>query len=148
MTLEEKLNHDYREALKNKEPLKVSTLRLLKSALQYTLINTKKEQLSDEDITQVIRKQAMQRKDSIESYEKGGRVELMKQEEDELHILESYLPQQLSDEDLLKITKEAIAEIGASSKKEMGTVIKEIKERTKGGADGKRISKLVSSLLN
>ncbi len=147
MSILEQLNSDLKTALKNKEQLKVSTLRLLLSAINYYRINSKKDSLTDDEIMTIIRKQAKQRKDSIESYQKGGRNDLKEKEEAELKILEIYLPKQLSDEDLLQIAKDVISETGATSKKQMGEVIKKILEKCKGAVDGKRASQCVLNLL-
>src|SRR5213079_3533228 len=93
--------------------------------------------LTDADATQVIRKQVKQRQDSIESFEKGGRAELAAKEKDELSILQSYLPQQMSADELSKIVRETIAEVGATSKAQMGAVMKALQAKVAARVDGK-----------
>ena len=147
MPLLQQINSDLKAALKNKDSIRVSTLRLLISAINYFLIDERKDTLSDDAVIGIIQKQVKQRNDSIESYQKGGRNELKEKEQAELHILESYLPQQLSDEDLLQLVKDVISDVGATSKKDMGLVIKNVLEKGKGVVDGKRASQCVSTFL-
>ena len=147
MPLLQQINSDLKAALKNKDSIRVSTLRLLISAINYFLIDERKDTLSDDAVIGIIQKQVKQRNDSIESYQKGGRNDLKEKEQAELHILESYLPQQLSDEDLLQLVKDVISEVGATSKKDMGLVIKNVLEKGKGVVDGKRASQCVSTFL-
>ena len=147
MALIDKINSDLKEALKSKDAIKVSTLRLLISAIKYSQIDAKKEEINDKDVLSAIKKQVKQRKDSIESYEKGGREDLKQKEEAELAVLKAYLPDELSDEKLAELVKEVIRETGASTKKEMGKVIKTVIEKAGGAADGKKVSQLVGNLL-
>src|SRR5204863_5328099 len=107
MTLQERVDSDLKEAMRAKDAIKLGVLRMLKSALKYSAIekSTADSELSDTDAVQVIRKQAKQRQDSIESFEKGGRAELVEKEKAELAILNSYLPQAMSAEDLGKIVR-------------------------------------------
>jgi uncharacterized protein YqeY len=147
MSLYDTIQNDLKESLKKKDSVRTSTLRMLKSALQYATMDNKIEIPDDATIINTLRKQVKQRKDSIESYEKGGRPDLKELEEKELLILEAYLPTQISDEALDKIIKNAILDTGATSKKEMGLVIKATMEKTCGQADGKKISQRVSQLL-
>src|ERR1044072_6187931 len=110
MTLQERVDSDLKEAMRAKDATKLGVLRLLKSALKYGAIEKSgaDADLSDADAIQVIRKQAEQRQDSIDSFEKGGRAELAEKERAELVILTSYLPQQLAPEELAKIVRETI----------------------------------------
>ena len=105
-------------------------------------------QLSDADATQVIRKQVKQRQDSIESFEKGGRAELAAKEKEELSILQTYLPQAMSADEVSKIVRETIAEVGASSKAQMGAVMKALQAKVGGRADGKTLSAEVQRQLS
>ena len=144
--IKERIEKELIGALKKKDEIKVSTLRMLKADLQNLTIQ-KKEDLKNESIIKIIQKQVKQRKDSIEQFKKGKRDDLAAKEEKELTILESFLPKMLSEEELAKIIKDVIAELGATTKKEMGGVIKEVIAKAQGRADGKTVSQLVSGLL-
>lgn len=138
------------EQLKNaqlaREEVKVSTLRLLISEVKNSEIS-KGHTLSDEEILEVIAKEAKKRKESIVSFRGGGREELAQKEEAELAILETYLPQQMSDEELTKLVDQSITEIGASSIADMGKVMQAVMAKAKGLADGNRVSSLVKTKL-
>src|SRR5206468_9553077 len=123
MTLHERLDSDLKQAMRAKDATKLGVLRMLKSALKYAAIakSGAEPDVSDAEAVQVIRKQAKQRQDSIESFEKGGRAELAEKEKEELAILNSYLPQAMSADELAKIVRETITEVGATSKAQMGT---------------------------
>jgi uncharacterized protein YqeY len=146
MGLKEKIQQDIKQAMKEKERDKLSTLRLLMSEIKNKEIDAGGD-LEDSDILALIQKAAKQRKESIEQYKKGSRDELAAKEERELEILSAYLPQQLSREELEGIIKEAIAKCGATSPKEMGKVMKEVMPAVKGRADGKEVNALVRSML-
>jgi uncharacterized protein len=122
---------------------------MLKSALKYGAIEKAgaDAELNDADSAQVIRKQAKQRQDSIESFEKGGRLELAEKEKTELAILNSYLPQQMPSDELSKLVRETIAEVGATSKAQMGAVMKALQPKIAGRADGKTLSMEVQKQL-
>lgn len=143
-----KLDHDLKEAMIKKDSIKVSTLRMVKAAIKNMTIEKKTESLEDGDILMIISKQIKQRKDSIEQFTKGGRSDLAEKEATELEILKGYLPPPLSNDELIAVTKEAIAEVGAQSKKDMGKVMKIVMEKAKGRADGKTVSQIVSSQLS
>ncbi|HWX16031.1 MAG TPA: GatB/YqeY domain-containing protein [Chthoniobacterales bacterium] len=149
MTLQERLDSDLKEAMRAKDATTLGVLRMLKSALKYTAIEKSGAQaeLSDAEAAQVIRKQAKQRQDSIESFEKGGRAELAAKEKKELSILNAYLPQAMSADELSKVVRETIAEIGATSKAQMGAVMKALQAKVGGRADGKTLSQEVTRQL-
>ena len=149
MTLQQRVDSDLKEAMRAKDATKLGVLRMLKSALKYAAIakSGAEAELSDTEAVQVIRKQAKQRQDSIESFEKGGRAELADKEKEELAILNSYLPQGMSPDDLAKIVRETIAELGATSKAQMGAVMKALQAKTGGRADGKALSVEVQKQL-
>ncbi len=130
-----------------KDADRLSTLRLLKSAIGYILIERKSEVLSDADFVSVVQKEVKKRRDSIEQFEKGGRAELAEKEKKEIPVLEAFLPKALSPEELEQLVKASIQELGATSKKEMGAVIKAVQAKAAGRADGKTISGLVGKLL-
>ena len=149
MTLQQRVDSDLKDAMRAKDTTKLGVLRMLKSALKYAAIakSGAEAELSDAEAVQVIRKQAKQRQDSIESFEKGGRVELADKEKKELAILNTYLPQGISPEELAKVVRETIAEIGATSKAQMGAVMKALQAKAGGLADGKTLSAEVQKQL-
>src|SRR5437870_3232919 len=150
MTFSQRIDADLKEAMRAKDTTKLSVLRMLKSALKYGAIakSGAEAELSDAEAAQVIRKQAKQRQDSIESFEKGGRPELVAKEKEELAVLNSYLPQALSAEELAKIVRETIGETGATSKAQMGVVMKALQAKVAGRADGKTLSQEVQRQLS
>ena len=150
MTLQQRVDSDLKEAMRAKDATKLNVLRMLKSALKYAAIakSDAEAELSDAEAVQVIRKQAKQRQDSIESFEKGGRAELADKEKEELAILNTYLPQGMSPDELAKVVRETIAELGATSKAQMGAVMKALQAKVGGRADGKTLSSEVARQLN
>jgi uncharacterized protein len=149
MTLLERVDSDLKEAMRARDATRLGVLRMLKSALKYAAIakSGAEAELSEAEAAQVIRKQARQRQDSIESFEKGGRVELAKKEKEELSILNAYLPQAMSGDELGKIVRETIAETGATSKAQMGIVMKALQAKIGGRVDGKTLSAEVQKQL-
>src|SRR2546430_3373630 len=134
--------------MREKNAVKLGVLCMLKAAMTNAAIEKGAQgQLSDADATQVIRKQVKQRQDSIESFEKGGRAELAAKEKDELSILQSYLPQAMSANEVSKIVRETITEVGATSKAQMGAVMKAVQAKVVGRADGKTLSTEVQKQL-
>src|SRR5438477_10266507 len=150
MNLSERIDADLKEAMRAKAATRLSVLRMVKAALKNAAIEKSgaAAQLTDAEAAQVIRKQVKQRQDSIESFEKGGRAELAAKEKEELSILQSYLPQAMSAEELAKIVRETIAEVGATSKAQMGVVMKALQAKVAGRADGKTLSAEVQKQLN
>jgi uncharacterized protein YqeY len=149
MTLIQQVDGDLKEAMRQKSTTKLGVLRMLKSALNYAAIEKSRAEgaLNDSEALQVVRKQAKQRQDSIESFEKGGRGELAAKEKEELSILQSYLPQAMSSEELVKVVRETIAELGATSRAQMGAVMKTLQAKVAGRADGKTLSAEVQKQL-
>ena len=149
MTVTERVDSDLKEAMRAKDATRLGVLRMLKSALKYAAIakSGAEAELNDAEAAQVIRKQAKQRQDSIESFEKGGRTELAEKEKEELSILNAYLPQQMNTDELAKIVRESIAEVGATSKAQMGAVMKVLQAKVAGRADGKMLSTEVQKQL-
>jgi uncharacterized protein len=149
MTLQERVDSDLKEAMRAKDATKLGVLRMLKSALKYAAIakSDAEAELNDTEAVQVIRKQAKQRQDSIESFEKGGRVELADKEKEELAILNTYLPKGMTADELAKVVSEIIAELGATSKAQMGAVMKALQAKVGGRADGKALSAEVQKQL-
>ena len=149
MTLAERIDSDLKDAMRAKDTTRLGVLRMLKSALKYAAIEKSgaEGELDDAESTQVIRKQVKQRQDSIESFEKGGRAELAEKEKSELAILNTYLPAAISAEELSRIVRETIAEVGATSKAQMGAVMKALGAKVAGRADGKTLSQEVQRQL-
>ncbi|MGA2222081.1 MAG: GatB/YqeY domain-containing protein [Verrucomicrobiia bacterium] len=145
--LTEKIESDFKEAMRAKDAARLSTLRMLKSAIQYYKIEKKQEKLTDGDVTAVIKKQIKQRQDSIDGFEKGGRADLVDKEKAELAVLKSYLPEELSQAQIEEIVKAVIAEVGATTRADMGKVMKAVQEKTAGRADNRLVSQIVSAHL-
>jgi len=147
MSLQDRLNQDIKSAMLAKDADRLGALRMLKSAIGYILIEKKTESLSDPDFISAVQKEIKKRRDSIDQYEKGGRPELAAKEKQEITVLETFLPQPLSAEELEKLVRDAIAETSATSKKDMGPVIKAVQAKAAGRAEGKTISQVVGRLL-
>ena len=150
MTLHERVDMDLKEAMRAKESTKLGVLRMLKSALKYAAIEKSgaDAELNEPEAIQVIRKQVKQRQDSIESFEKGGRAELAAKEKEELSILNTYLPQAMNPGELSQMVRETIAEVGATSKAQMGVVMKAVQAKAAGRVDGKTLSTEVQQQLS
>jgi uncharacterized protein YqeY len=147
MTLVEKINAELKASMLARDADRTGALRMLKSAIGYAQIEKKVEPLPDADALAVVQKEAKKRRDSITEFERGGRAELAAKEAAELKVLEEFLPKQLSPEELETLVKAAIAEAGATSKKDMGAVMKIAQAKAAGRADGKALSGLVNRLL-
>ncbi len=147
MTLMEKIEKDVVEAMKARDAVKVSALRMLKSAVAYYLIQSKKEKAEDSDVLSVLARQAKQRRESLESFEKAGRMDLAEKEKAELKILASYLPKQLTDEEIVAEVQKAMAASGAKTQAEIGKLMKVLMPAVQGKADGRRIQEVVKNLL-
>jgi uncharacterized protein YqeY len=149
MTLPQRIDSDLKDAMRAKDATRLGVLRMLKSALKYAAIEKSgaEGELDDAESTHVIRKQVKQRQDSIESFEKGGRAELAEKEKNELAILNRYLPAAMSAEEITRLVREAIAEVGATSRAQMGAVMKALAPKVAGRADGKTLSQEVQRQL-
>ena len=146
--LEEQINKDYVQAMKDRDKVKSGTLSFLKAQMQNVLIEKKADKLEDSDVIIVIKKQVKQRQDSITQYEKGGRQDLAGKEASEMAILKDYLPQEMSEQELEGLVSMAIEEVKAESMKDMGKVMKIITEKVQGRADNKLVSELVKRALS
>lgn len=146
--LEEKIFNDYRQAMKSKDALRSSALSFLRSQMMNAAIEKRKKNLDDAEVIAVIKKQVKQRQDSIEQFKKGNRLDLVEKETGELEILQSYLPAQMSEEEINKVIDEVVVQIGAAGIKDMGKVMKEALARIGGQADGKVVSDLVKARLS
>lgn len=145
--LEDKIFNDYKQALKNKDTIRSSALSFLRSDMANALIEKRKKNLDDAEVIRVIKKQIKQHQDSIEQFKKGNRQDLVDKETRELEILKSYLPEELSAEEIKKVIEETILETQASGPKDMGKVIKQVMTKIAGKADGKLVSDLVKERL-
>jgi uncharacterized protein YqeY len=147
MTLQETLTAELKAAMVARNADRTATLRLVKSALGYVQIEKKVDQLPDADVTAVLQREAKKRRDARDEYERGGRPELAAKEAAELVVIEEFLPKALSAEELEALVRAVIAETGATSKKDMGTVMKAAQARAAGRAEGKVLSGSVGRLL-
>jgi len=146
MSILQKLDDDLKRALKASDSLKVSVLRLAKAALKNKQIDKGKE-LSDDEITSTLTTLSKQRRESIELFSKGGREDLAEKERQELAILQTYLPKQMTPEELDAIIVEAIKESSAGGLKEIGKVMRLVMQRVHGVADGKIVNQRVKEML-
>ncbi|MEA2239782.1 MAG: uncharacterized protein QOC81_4506 [Thermoanaerobaculia bacterium] len=144
--LTEKIRTELTAAMKARDAVRLSTLRMLQSSFKYQQIEIGHE-LSDEEAMTVIRKAVKQRLDSIEQYTKGNRPELAEKERGEMELLKTWLPPELTDDEIETGIREIVASTGAQSKKDMGKVMKEASARYKGRVDGKKIQEIVGKLL-
>jgi len=149
MTFQERIDGDLKEAMKARETQRLGVVRMLNSALKNAAIEKYgvTGQLDDAEALAVVRKQVKQRQDSVEGFLKGNRPELAEQENQELAILTAYLPQQLGAEEITKLVAEAISEAGATTRAQMGAVMKIVQAKAAGRADGKALSQEVQRQL-
>lgn len=147
MTFKEKIDQDMVVAAKVKDKMTLSTLRLIKTALHNREIDLKRE-LNDTEFLQILSSMVKQRKDSIEQFARGGRTDLVEKEEAELKIIHAFMPEQMSEEDILREIRKAIDETGALSVKDMGKVMKVLMPKLTGKADGKLLGEKVKAALS
>lgn len=146
MPLMEQLTADMKDAMKQGEKERLSVIRLVRGAIRQAEIDGKKT-LSDDEIIDVLTKEVKMRRDSIEEFERGGRTDLVDKTKSEIAILIPYLPEQLSADEVKKIVENAVAEVGATTAKDMGKVMGILMPRVKGRTDGKLVNEIVRSLL-
>lgn len=146
----QKIDKDFKQALSEKNEIKISTLRMLRSALHNMEIELrpKKKELTDEVALEVIAREIKRRKESIEAFEKGNRLDLTEKEKKELEILSQYLPEQLSNDKIREIVQVKIVEVGASGPQDFGKIMGLVTKETKGKADGSRVAVIVKEELN
>jgi len=145
-SLYERLDQALKEAIKNQQPVATSTLRLLKSAIRYREVDVRRP-LTEAELQATINTQVKQRREAIAEYTKAGRPELAKQEEEELSVLLSFLPPQLSPEEMTAAVNAVIAELGATGPNDLGKVMKNAMARLAGRADGKVIREIAQQRL-
>ncbi len=145
-TLEQRINQDYMEAMRAGDELRKETLRFLRAAIKSAQID-KRAPLTEEEIWEIIKRQSKQRRESIEQFRKGNRGDLAAKEEAELAIIESYLPAQLSREEIEALARQVIAEVGAAGPRDLGKVMGKLMPQVKGRADGRLVNEVVRELL-
>lgn len=143
----EKMNKDFVQAMKNKDALRVSVLKMLKSQVKYREIDNREKPVTDEDVVEIIGKEIKKHEESIEMYRTGNREDLAKKEEEELKILKEYLPRQMTEEEVIAFVSEVIVKLGAESPKDFGRVMKEVMTALRGKADGAIIKRTVEESL-
>ena len=146
MTLSEKINNDLKEAMKCKDSFRLSVIRMVKGAMQLAKPNPR-EELTDDDVVAVISKQIKMRNDSIKEFESAGRDDLAEQNRREIEILNTYMPKQLTTEELTEIIDKVFNEVKPTSQKDMGLIMKNISPHVKGKADMSLVNKLVKERL-
>jgi len=149
MTFQARIDHDLKSAMLARETLKLGVLRMLKAALMNSAIEKHGAggALDDADAMAIVRKEIKKRRDSIEGFEKGGRMEMAENERAEIGFLEAYLPQALPADEIAAIVRDAIAESGATSRKQMGDVMKLVNAKIAGRAEGRTVSAEVQKQL-
>lgn len=147
VSLKEKINGEMVSAARARDKVKLSTIRMIKSALHNKEIDLKRE-LNDAELLQMLSSLVKQRKDSIEQFKKGGRVDLVEKEEAELKVVQEFMPEQMSEEEIETEIEKAIDEVGAASIKEMGKVMKVLMPRLTGRADGKMVGEKIKARLS
>ena len=151
MSLKEKLTEDLKAAMRARDEARLRTIRALRAALMEREIAERKggeATLTPEQELEVLQKEAKRRREAIEQFRAAGREDLVQKEEEELKIIEEYLPRQLSDDEIRAVLEEIIEAVGAQSVRDMGRVMKEAMARMRGQADGRRVSELARELLS
>ncbi|AJY76322.1 GatB/YqeY domain-containing protein [Paenibacillus beijingensis] len=146
MNLSERLNDDMKQAMKNQDKFKLTTIRMIRSAVKNLEIDLKRP-LDDNEVLDIVSREIKQRKDSLQEFEKAGRDDLIKDVAAEIEIISQYLPEQLTEEEIKAIVEQTIQETGASSKAEMGKVMSALMPKVKGRADGKLVNQAVQQFL-
>lgn len=146
MSLKDKLMEDLKSSMKNKDTIRKNTVTMVRAAIKQREVDERIE-LTDEDILEIISKQLKEKKMAIEEFKKGSRQDLVDTTESEIEILLEYLPEQLNEEEVERIVKETIEEIGATSIKDIGLVMKSTMPKVKGRADGNMVNRAVRKLL-
>ncbi len=148
MSLLEQVNEDLKTAMKSKDTLTLNVVRMVKSAIQLEKINKKKQELTDEEVIDIVNKQIKMRKDSIAEFTKASREDLVSQNEREIEVLNKYMPKQLTMEEVNKIIDEAFHLLNPTSMKDMGKIMKEITPKLKGKTDMGQVNQIIKDKLN
>jgi uncharacterized protein len=147
MSLEERLVEEMKEAMKSNDKLRLSTIRMIRSTVKNKEIELRKP-LDDEEIQRVVQGMVRKGEESLEQFKLGGRMDLVEKESKEIEILKSYLPQSLTQEEVIKVIDQTIQEVQATSLKDIGKVMKSVMPKLQGKADGKLVNKLVKERLS
>jgi uncharacterized protein len=148
VTLLENLNHDMKEAMKSKDKMTLNVIRMVKASIQNEAIKLGKAQLTEDEELSVLSREFKQRNDSLQEFKDAGREDLVEKTQEEINVLQKYMPKQLSDDELEKIVIETIQAVGAESKSDMGKVMGSLMPKVKGKADGSKVNKLVMKQLS
>lgn len=146
MSLTERLNEDMKQAMKDKDKVRLSVIRMVRTAIKNAEIDSKTT-LSDDEVIAVLNRELKQRRDSLQAFESAGRQDLVDEVNREIPVLMDYLPAQMSEDEVRAIVKEIIAETGAAGKKDMGKVMSALMPKVKGRADGKLVNQVVQQEL-
>ena len=147
MTLSEKINNDMINYMKSKDSFALGVIRMVKGAIQLEKINLKRD-LNDEEVIAVISKQIKMRNDSVQEFTKANRMDLVEQYKKEIELLNTYMPEQLSEEEILKIIEEAFVKINPTGSKDMGLIMREVSPKLKGRADMGKVNIIIKDKLN
>ncbi|WP_163537791.1 GatB/YqeY domain-containing protein [Gracilibacillus sp. YIM 98692] len=147
MAIVELLNQDMKQAMKDKDKVKLSVIRMVKASIQNEAINLKKDALSEKEEITVLARELKQRNDSLQEFKEAGREDLVGKLEEEIRILKEYMPEQLSEEELEELVVQTIKEVQAQSKKDMGKVMSALMPKVKGKAEGSKVNQLVQKHL-
>lgn len=146
MSLSERLNDDMKTLMKSGDKFALSVLRMIRSAVKNAEIDSKRT-LSDDEVMDILAREIKQRRDALQDFEKAGREDLAEQAKAEVEVIQRYMPQPLTEEQLIAIVQETVNEVGASSKSDMGKVMSALMPKVKGRADGKQVNAAVQRLL-
>jgi len=146
MSLSDRLNEDMKQAMKNQDKFRLSVIRMLRASIKSREIDLRKT-LSDDEVLDVLSREIKQRKDSLQEFEKAGRMDLVENLKAEIDIISDYMPKQLDEEELKQIVQQTIQEVGASTKADMGKVMGALMPKVKGRADGRLVNQLVQQAL-
>lgn len=147
ISLVERLNQDMKLAMKNKDKLKLSVIRMVKASVKNEEIN-QGSPLTDEQVLAVVTRELKQRRDSLQEFDKAGREDLAAPTREEIEILLEYMPEQMGEDEIRRVVSEAIQQVGAQSKKDLGKVMGVLMPKVKGRADGALVNKIVQELLS
>ncbi|HSG32257.1 MAG TPA: GatB/YqeY domain-containing protein [Thermodesulfobacteriota bacterium] len=148
MSLQNKISEEIKEALRGQQKLKLSVLRMLQASIKNKIIDTGQKELSDEQIITVVNSEIKKRRDSVSEFEKVGRQDAVQAEKDEIAILMEYMPEQLSEEQIVSLINESVSELNIESIKDLGRLMKALMPRVKGKADGNLVNRLVREKLD
>jgi hypothetical protein len=146
MSLNERLNEDMKQAMKDKDKFRLSVIRMLRSSIKNVEIDQRRP-LEDSEVLDILQREVKQRKDSLQEFKKAGRDDLVESVQAEIAIINEYLPKQLTEEEIKAVVQQTIQEVGASSKADMGKVMGALMPKVKGRADGRLVNQIVQQFL-